>query len=104
MDMIKKFWLGQTPMWFNVWIIGVLFFKVLFYGILFGLNFLKLDFLYIMNIATYISLPLYLVWAVGTWRSAAVYKGSKFWSILAEIYVVITIGALLFGLYLQFTS
>ncbi len=102
--MIKKFWLGQTPMWFNVWIIGVLFFKVLFYGILFGLNFLKLDFLYIMNIATYISLPLYLIWAVGTWRSAAIYKGSKLWSILAEIYVVITIGALLFGLYLQFTS
>ena len=104
MEQIKKFWLGQTPMWFNVWIIGVLFFKVLFYGILFGLNSLKLDFLDIMNIATYISLPLYLVWAVGTWRSAAVYKGSKFWSILAEIYVVITIGALLFGLYLQFTS
>ena len=104
MEQIKKFWLGQTPMWFNFWILGVLFFKVLFYGILFGLNSLKLEFLDIMDIATYISLPLYMVWAVGTWRSAAIYKGSKFWSILAEIYVVITIGALLFTLYLQFTS
>ena len=39
-----------------------------------------------------------------SFEAAAVYKGSKFWSILAEIYVVITIGALLFTLYLQFTS
>ena len=104
MEQIKKFWLGQTPMWFNVWILGILFFKVIFYGITFGLSAFNFKIDTIMMIVQFISYPLQLVWAVGTWRSAAIYKGSKVWSILTEIYVVITIGALLFTLYLQFTS
>ena len=104
MDLIKKFWLGQTPMWFNFWILGILFFKVIFYGVTFALSALNFEIQTVMRVIEFISYPLLLVWAVGTWRSATIYNGSKVWSILTEIYVVITIGTLFFTLYLQFTS
>ena len=104
MEQIKKFWLGQTPMWFNFWILGVLFFKVIFYGITFGLSALNIDILTVMRVVEFISYPLLLVWAVGTWRSTSFYKGNKIWSMFTQIYVAITIGTLFFTLYLQFTS
>ncbi len=102
--MIKKFWLGQTPMWFTFWILGVLFFKVFYYGLTFGLSALGADVFLMLDIIGFILLPLTLFWAVGTWRSATYYKGSKLWSILTEIYIVISIGSVLFSLYLQFTN
>ena len=29
--MLKKFWLGQTPMWFNYWILGIILLRALYY-------------------------------------------------------------------------
>ena len=104
MELIKKFWLGQTPMWFNFWILGVLFFKVLFYGITFGLSALKIDILIVMRIVEFIYWPLIIVWAVGTWRSTSFYKGKQIWSLFTQIYVFINVGAALYTVYLQFTN
>ena len=56
--MLKKFWLGETPMWFNFWILGVLFFKVLFYGLVFGLTALNFDPELVMNTISFITIPL----------------------------------------------
>ena len=93
--MIKKFWLGETPMWFNFWILGVLFFKVLFYGLVFGLTALNFDPELVMNTISFITIPLIIFWAVGTWRSAMNYKGKSVWSILTELYIIITIAVMI---------
>jgi hypothetical protein len=93
--MLKKFWLGETPMWFNFWILGVLFFRVLFIGLVLGLDALNFNPKFLMNTISFITIPLTLFWAVGTWRSAMNYKGKSVWSILTELYIIITIAALI---------
>ena len=93
--MLKKFWLGETPMWFNFWILGVLFFRVLFIGLVLGLVALNFNPEFLMNTISFITIPLTLFWAVGTWRSAMNYKGKSVWSILTELYIIITIAALI---------
>jgi hypothetical protein len=93
--MLKKFWLGETPMWFNFWILGVLFFRVLFIGLVLGLDALNFNPEFLMNTISFITIPLTLFWAVGTWRSAMNYKGKSVWSILTELYIIITIAALI---------
>ena len=81
-------------MWFNVWILGVVFFRLLIIGMIFGLDALGL-----FNdaggfaIMAYISLPIYIIWGVATWRSAQIYKGRKLWSSLTELGVIINMGA-----------
>ena len=93
--MLKKFWLGETPMWFNFWILGVLFFRVLFIGLVLGLDALNFNPEFLMNTISFITIPLTLFWAVGTWRSAMNYKGKSVWSILTELSIIITIAALI---------
>ena len=99
--MFKKFWLGQTPMWFNVWILGVVFFRLLIIGMIFGLDALGL-----FNdaggfaIMAYISLPIYIIWGVATWRSAQIYKGRKLWSSLTELFVILKCGGAILSIFL----
>ena len=100
--MLKKFWLGQTPMWFNVWILGVVFFRLLIIGMIFGFDALGLfnnnvnDF----AIMAYVSFPIYIVWGVATWRSAQIYKGRKLWSSLTELFVILKCGGAILSLFL----
>ena len=99
--MIKKFWLGQTPMWFNVWVLGVVFFRLLLIGMIIGLDVLGL-----LNdeggfaIMAYISFPIYIIWGVATWRSAQIYKGRKLWSSLTELFVILKCGGAILSLFL----
>ncbi len=88
--MIKKFWLGQTPMWVNVWIIGVVFFYLLFIGTLVGID--KYDVSTSINTVTLVKIPIYIFWGIGTWRSAQIYKGRKLWSLLTKLFVIIKCG------------
>ena len=94
---LKLFWEGQTPMWFNVWILGLVFFRLLFIGI-----FIVID-EYELNITLHTVglglLPLYVVWAIATWRSAQIYKGKKLWSSLTELFVIIKCGGHIVGLF-----
>ena len=99
--MFKKFWLGQTPMWFNVWVLGVVFFRLLLIGMIIGLDVLGL-----LNdeggfaIMAYISFPIYIIWGVATWRSAQIYKGRKLWSSLTELFVILKCGGAILSIFL----
>ena len=105
--MIKKFWLGQTPMWINVWIIGIVFFRLLFIGIILGTD--KYDVNISFNTVTLIVIPIYIFWGIGTWRSAQIYKiykGKKktyferLWSSLTELFVIIKCGSTILSLFI----
>ena len=91
--MLKRFWLGQTPMWFNVWILGIVFFRLLLIGVMISIDALGLFTESIFTIISLIMLPFYVVWVVGIWRSAQIYKGRKLWSSLTELGVIINMGA-----------
>ena len=97
--MIKKFWLGQTPMWINVWILGLVFFRLLLIGVIMVLDKFGLGPILIMDIVMYGLLPLYIIWGIATWRSAQIYKGRKLWSSLTELFVIIKCGSALLALF-----
>jgi len=93
--MIKKFWLGQTPMWFNYWILGLVSLRLLYYVIFLIMEALGLvESGNIFNMV-FIIFPLYIFWGVGTWRSAQIYKGRKLWSSLTELSVILNAQILL---------
>jgi hypothetical protein len=93
--MLKKFWLGQTPMWFNYWILGIILLRAVYYVTFFimeVLGFVEPGDIFNM---VYIITPLYIFWGIGTWRSAQIYKGRKLWSSLTELSVILNFGLLL---------
>ena len=91
--MLKKFWLGETPMWINYWILGILVFRILLYNVLiYILDVLGLATEFYINFAMIFLFPLYIFWSIGTWRSAQIYKGRKLWSSLTELGVIINMG------------
>ena len=99
MNLFSKFWNGQTPLWINVWLLGVIFLHLLFIGslILADKYEIKDDHAWIMLF------PIYIYWAVGTWRSASNYKGKKLWELLAKLYVIIKCPVQILGtLYLMY--
>jgi len=100
--MIKKFWLGQTPMWINVWILGLVFFRLLIIGSFFGIDYLKseLGVSISFNMLVLALLPIYLFWGIATWRSSQIYKGRKLWSLLTKLFVVIKCGGHISALFI----
>ena len=106
--MINKFWLGQTPMWINVWILGIVFFRLLFIGALLGIDYLEseYDVSISLNTIMFILLPIYFFWGIGTWRSAQIYRGIKktyfqrLASSLTELFVIIKCGSHILALFM----
>ena len=101
--MLKRFWLGQTPMWFNVWILGIVFFRLLLIGVMISIDALGLFTESIFTIISLIMLPFYVVWGVATWRSAQIYKGRKLWSSLPELFVILKCGSIVLALFSGFS-
>ena len=101
--MLKRFWLGQTPMWFNVWILGIVFFRLLLIGVMISIDSLGLFTESIFTIISLIMLPFYVVWGVATWRSAQIYKGRKLWSSLTELFVILKCGSIVLALFSGFS-
>ena len=99
--MIKKFWLGQTPMWINVWILGLVFFRLFLIGQVMILDKFGFGPILIMDILTYSMLPLYIVWAIPTWRSAQIYKGRKLWSSLTKLFVIVKCGSAILAIFMD---
>jgi hypothetical protein len=101
--MLKRFWLGQTPMWFNVWILGIVFFRLLLIGVMISIDALGLFTESIFTIISLIMLPFYVVWGIATWRSAQIYKGRKLWSSLTELFVILKCGSIVLALFSGFS-
>ena len=85
-------------MWVNVWIIGVVFFYLLFIGTLVGID--KYDVSTSINTVTLVKIPIYIFWGIGTWRSAQIYKGRKLWSLLTKLFVIIKCGSTILSLFI----
>ena len=99
--MIKKFWLGRTPMWINAWILGLVFFKLFFMGMVMALARFGAGPILTFDIATHSLIPLYIVWAIPTWRSAQIYKGRKLWSSLTKLFVMFKCGSAILAIFLR---
>ena len=101
--MVKNFWLGKTPMWINFWILGLVFPKLYFLGVLmvlteFGVG---LSFSFANFIAIHSLIPLYLIWGIPTWRSAQIYKGKKLWSSLTQLFVIFKCGSAVLDIFFK---
>ena len=84
----------------NVWLIGVVFLKLLFLGTIFALDKFINNPDTMITITGIVLFPIYIFWGVATWRSAQIYKGRKLWSSLTELFVILKCGSAILGLFM----
>jgi len=88
MNFIKNFWFGNISLVISFWVVNLLVMQ----SLIFLTSFLALSFNFDGLFVFLFMLP-YIIWSnVGTWRSSVNFKGNNIWSILAKIYIFITLG------------
>ena len=88
MNFIKNFWFGNISLVISFWVVNLLVMQ----SLIFLTSFLALSFNFDGLFVFLFMLP-YIIWSnVGTWRSSVNFKGNNIWSILAKIYIFVTLG------------
>lgn len=88
MNFIKNFWFGNISLVISFWVVNLLVMQSLIFLTSFLALFFNFDGLFVFLLM----LP-YIIWSnVGTWRSSVNFKGNNIWSILAKIYIFVTLG------------
>ena len=110
-NLIRKFWVGEIPLWRSYWLIGELL-NALFILLIFNIEIYIFDnskftsslpFLDFSNFSV-ISKLLIIVWTsfltVGIWRSAENYKGNIIWIVATFLFLsyrIFTLRLIFFG-------
>lgn len=90
MELIKKIWNGELPLFKVYWIYGVLGGLIIRLIVEGSYNLISLQYLTVFSYTLITLILAYqLLLSVGIWRSANAYQGSKEWALLAKIAAVL---------------
>jgi hypothetical protein len=108
MNLIKKLWRGEIPLWQTFWLYGVLFpiVVLILYPIPLKIlvHFIFIYMVYIFAFFIVMGLLYPVVIFVAIWRSAGKYEGRKIWMWLLKILVVVMIIIFLLIVFLSVLS
>lgn len=90
MNLFRKIWNGELPLYKVYWIYGVLVSVIIRLFVEVSFNFVSLDYASAFSyFLVAVVVPYQILVSVGVWRSATAYTRNKIWAVLAKIVAVL---------------